>query len=326
MALNVAIYAPLGLTAYLMGGAGFRWTRALWPIVFGFLFSLSVETLQSFLPLRNPSGADLLCNTLGAAAGVALAALFESAIARWFETLNRGARRPSSALMMLLIFAGHYLMPLAANSIKLLSAHHRPRIPQTWSWEEFSNTAVSWLLAGRFVEAVAGKKNGAMPALATALVLAFLTRLASPNLLFTESMLAGAIVGVVIWKIVEGRDLVTGFAFLTGAWLIGDGLRPFVFTDHKSFEWIPFLGLMGADWTNGVTILLTKAWMYGTAFWTWERAGLRRPMAMGLLLALLAAIEAAQMYLPLRTPTMTDIAMGAIAAGLLWAVERKYGT
>jgi VanZ family protein len=326
MALNVVVYAPLGLTGYLSGAAGFRWRRALWPIAAGFLLSLTVETLQSFIPGRMSSGADLFCNTLGAALGVGMAALYESAIASGLQRLNRKAMRPSSALMMLLIFAGHYLMPLTANAIKLMSTFHRPRVlPTVWSWEEFLNAFVSWLLAGRFAEAVFGPRSGASLAMAGALLLACLTRLASPNLLFSLSMLAGAVAGVALWKLVEGREWVLVFALLTGAWLIADGLRPYTFTDHKPFEWVPFLGMMGADWTNGVSTLLTKAWMYGAAFWTWERTGLPRPFAMGGLLVLLAGIEVAQMYLPGRVSTMTDIAMGIIAASLLWAVERKYG-
>ena len=325
MALNIIVYAPLGMTGYLASAGGFRWTRALWPVAFSFLFSLTIETVQGFIPGRVPSSADLFCNTLGAVAGVGMAVLYEAAIARGFKELSRSAMRPSSALMMLIIFAAHYLMPLAANAIKLMSSYHQPRIAQTWSWEEFANTAVSWLLAGRLTEAVVGPRNGALPALAGALVLACMTRLASPNLLFTESMLAGALVGVAIWKMLEGHEWFIGFALLTSAWLLGDGLRPYSFIDHKAFEWIPFLGMLGADWTNGIATLLTKAWMYGAAFWTWERTGLSRPLALAGLLVLLAAIEFAQRYLPGRVSTMTDIAMGAIAAGLLWAVERKYG-
>jgi hypothetical protein len=161
--------------------------------------------------------------------------------------------------------------------------------------------------------------------LGAGLLLACMTRLVSPNLLFTGSMLAGAVAGFAIWRVLNGRQWVFFFALLTFAWLIADGLRPYLFIDVKRFEWIPFLGLLGNDWTNGVTTLLTKAWMYGAAFWTWERAGLARPTALCGLLALLAAIEAAQMYLPDRVSTMTDIAMGAIVASLLWALERKYG-
>ena len=107
---------------------------------------------------------------------------------------------------------------------------------------------------------------------------------------------------------------------------MGDGLRPYTFTAHHSFDWIPFYGLMNEDWTTGVTSLLMKAWMYGSAFWTWEHAGLSRPRALVALLGVLGVIEYAQMYLPGRTSTMTDPAMGAIAAGLLWSVERKYGS
>jgi VanZ family protein len=331
MALNVVIYAPLGLTGYLSSAAGFRWTRALWPVAFGFLLSLTVETLQTYLPGRVPSGMDLLCNTLGSAAGVAIAAAYESALARWFGRLNRSALRPSSALMMLIILAGHYLMPLSSNAIKLLTVNHQPALEQSWSWAEFLNTAMIWLLAGRFTEAVVdrpglGRRSHALPILGAALALAVVTHLISPNLLFTWPMLAGAAVGVCIWKILEGRAFEIGFAVLTLGWLIGDGLRPYLFIDSKEFDWIPFLGMLGSDWSAGVQVLLTKALMYGSAFWTWERAGLTRPTALAALLTVLTAIEFAQKYLPGRTSTMTDIAMGAISAGLLWAAERKYGS
>ena len=282
MALNVVVYAPLGLTGYLAGARGFRWTRALWPIAFGFLLSLAVETLQSFLSGRVPSGLDLSSNTAGAALGVAIAAGYESVLVRWFGRLQRSPLRPSSALMMLIILGGRYLVPLSSNAIKLMTVYHRPSLAQSWNWTEFANTAVTWLLAARFLEAVFGKTGGKaqaqgtirirpLPVVASALLLAALTYALSPNLLFTRPMLAGAALGVLIWKILEGRDFELAFALLTAAWLIGDGLRPYRFLDlHKDFDWIPFRGMLGYDWTAGVQSLLTKAWMYGTAFWTWN--------------------------------------------------------
>ena len=321
MALNVVVYAPLGLTGYLSMRAGFRWTRALGPVAFGFLLSLAVETLQSFLP-RQPSGMDLLCNTVGSAVGVGIAAAYESALGRWFERLNRSTMRPSSALMMLIIFAGHYLMPLSTNAIKLFTIYHQPAIEQRWDWSEFGNTMAGWLFAGRFVEAVSGKRSWVLP---FALLAAGCTRLISPNLLFTWPMLAGAMAGFAVWKGLEGRRLDLVYAAFALVWLVGDGLRPYHFVDHKAFDWIPFMGLLGNDWTNAVESLLLKAWMYGSAFWAWERAGLSRVRAMTALMIVLAGIEYAQRFLPGRVSTMTDLAMGAIAAGLLWSVERKYG-
>ena len=323
MALNVVVYAPLGLTGYLSFTSGFRWTRALAPVAIGFVLSLGVETLQSFLP-RQPSGMDLLCNTLGAGTGVAIAAAYESALARWFARFNRSALRPSSALMLLIIFAGHYLMPLSTNVIKLFTVWHQPSIEQRWSGAEFGMTLAGWLFAGRFTEAIAGKRRWAFPAMAGALIMAAVTRMISPNLLFTWPMLAGAATGVAVWKVLEGRGLETLYAGFAFAWLVGDGLRPYTFIDHKAFDWVPFVGMLGNDWTNAVASLLLKAWMYGSAFWAWERAGLSRPRALMALMLVLGAIEFAQKFLPGRVSTMTDLAMGAIAAGLLWSVERKY--
>ena len=322
MALNVVVYAPLGLTGYLSSARGFRWARAAWPIAFGFALSLALETLQSYLPGRVPSGMDLLCNTAGAAAGVGIAAAYESAIGRWFQRLNPSAMRPSSALMMLIIFAAQYAMPLATNSLRLLAGHERASFQQG-DWPDFANAFAGWLLASHFMEAV---RKRAWPVMAAALMLALATRLIAPNLLFSWPMLAGAAAGVAVWKLLYARPGIERvYALVAFVWLVGDGLRPYTFIDHKAFDWIPFRGMMGADWTGGVTALLIKTWMYGSAFWTWERAGASKPQAVVALLVVLAGIEFAQQYLPGRVSTMTDIAMGAIAAGLLWAVERKYG-
>ncbi|MDP2793112.1 MAG: VanZ family protein [Sulfurisoma sp.] len=86
LAANFAAYLPLG----------FLWVPALRPLlgptlavaiatVVGSSFSLSVETLQNFLPSRVPSNADLACNALGTLAG-ALAG------ARWGAALLDGGR------------------------------------------------------------------------------------------------------------------------------------------------------------------------------------------------------------------------------------------
>jgi VanZ family protein len=86
LAANFAAYLPLG----------FLWVPALRPLLgpalavtvatlVGSGFSLSVETLQNFLPSRVPSNADLACNALGTLAG-ALAG------ARWGATLLDGGR------------------------------------------------------------------------------------------------------------------------------------------------------------------------------------------------------------------------------------------
>jgi VanZ family protein len=101
MAANVVGYAPLG---FLLALSALRSRRLPWAVtgaVFGAaLLSLTMETLQSYLPSRIPSNVDLALNTTGAWVGACCAwALEEAGVvdrwsrirARWFATEARGA-------------------------------------------------------------------------------------------------------------------------------------------------------------------------------------------------------------------------------------------
>jgi len=64
---NIILFVPLGLTLALGGTP-----RALRLIAAGALLSFAVEFAQQWIPGRDPSLADLLCNTAGTAVGVLL--------------------------------------------------------------------------------------------------------------------------------------------------------------------------------------------------------------------------------------------------------------
>ena len=83
---NVIAYLPLGFiwVPTLLPRQGI-WSAAFLAVVLGACLSLSLETLQNFLPSRVPSNVDLGCNTLGALVG-ALAG------ARWGSLLLDGGR------------------------------------------------------------------------------------------------------------------------------------------------------------------------------------------------------------------------------------------
>ncbi|MCK6386369.1 MAG: VanZ family protein, partial [Zoogloea sp.] len=70
LTVNVIGIVPFSfaLTAALMGRLPRAWA-VLGAIVGCFLLSLSVETLQNFLPSRVPSNVDVGCNTLGGVLG-----------------------------------------------------------------------------------------------------------------------------------------------------------------------------------------------------------------------------------------------------------------
>ncbi|MDB5743075.1 MAG: VanZ family protein [Polaromonas sp.] len=115
--INMLGYAPLG---FLLALAALRSRRVAWAVsaaVLGAgLLSLTMETLQSYLPSRVPSNVDLLLNTLGAWLGACCAwALERSGMidrwsrvrARWFSADARGA------LVLLLLWPLALLFPAA---------------------------------------------------------------------------------------------------------------------------------------------------------------------------------------------------------------------
>lgn len=67
-ALNIAMFAPLGILLVLTFGARFFWVAALG----GIALSLSLEGLQQFIPYRVPDPRDLLANGLGGVVGMFL--------------------------------------------------------------------------------------------------------------------------------------------------------------------------------------------------------------------------------------------------------------
>ncbi|MDO9360359.1 MAG: VanZ family protein [Polaromonas sp.] len=99
--VNLAGYAPLG---FLLALAALRSGRTRWTVSIATLgaciLSLSMETLQSYLPSRVPSNVDFVLNTAGAWLGACSAWLLEKAgaidrwsrlRARWFVRDARGA-------------------------------------------------------------------------------------------------------------------------------------------------------------------------------------------------------------------------------------------
>ncbi|MDP1684299.1 VanZ family protein [Hydrogenophaga sp.] len=115
VASNLVGYAPMGfllMVALHRSGAG----RSSWLVALGLpvMLSLTVETLQSYLPARVPSNLDLALNVAGAALGIALAMLIErlGALRRWSQ-IRANWFEPSAhgALVLLALWPFALLYP-----------------------------------------------------------------------------------------------------------------------------------------------------------------------------------------------------------------------
>jgi VanZ family protein len=113
--INLLGYAPLG---FLLALSALRSRRVSWAVsvavLSSALLSLSMETLQSYLPSRVPSNVDLAFNTLGALLGACCAWALEKAgvVDRWSRVRARWfAQNARGALVLLLLWPPALLFP-----------------------------------------------------------------------------------------------------------------------------------------------------------------------------------------------------------------------
>lgn len=117
---NLLGYAPLGLLLTLSVLSTFGSRRAGWSVcaavLMAALLSLTMETLQSYLPSRIASNVDLALNTLGALLGACCAWVLEKTglVDRWSRFRGRWfAQDASGALVLLLLWPPALLFPAA---------------------------------------------------------------------------------------------------------------------------------------------------------------------------------------------------------------------
>ena len=115
VAVNVLGYAPLG---FLLTLVFLRNGRAPWAltaaVLSGGMLSLCMETLQSYLPSRVPSNADLALNIIGTALGGGIALTFDhlGVVSTWSRVRARWfASDASGALALLVLWPIALLFP-----------------------------------------------------------------------------------------------------------------------------------------------------------------------------------------------------------------------
>ena len=298
VAVNLALYIPLGIS----GGLFFRrFQNSLLaiagPVALGTLLSASIEMAQLFEPSRYCSALDLMTNIAGSALGVA--------VARGFMSERRASRRliplqSGWAAVLLLTWIGWYLFPLFPVPGRTALRHKAGVFTQAPRGDVvilFSAMA-TWFVAGKLMRA-AGLRPARVWLVGSVLLIPaqflIVTRQPSP------SEFAGAVAGTLLF--LAAGDTRAGWPF--AGILILRGLAPFHFTTHaQTFSWMPFGGFLAMDWQSGTRLLLEKAFYYGSAIWLLKSEGQRG--ATPIVATILAAIEFAQIYVPGRTPEITD--------------------
>lgn len=147
---NLIVYLPVGVSLRLLvrrrGGAG--WVDYALTCVLAAGLSAVTEILQQCMPARSSNAVDIVVNTLGAAAGAALAPSLQwrlrAAHARLFIALRRNPERTMAILVLSAVAA-------------LMTAPWRPHAPnwafewdRPWEWMDFRRLG-AFALVGFFV-------------------------------------------------------------------------------------------------------------------------------------------------------------------------------
>ena len=133
IAINMLAYAPFGFLLALVGTRRSAAVRLATAIGGGALLSFAMESTQMFLPTRDASTVDFICNSFGAAAGGIAAFAFDRApglrsrIAQWRYRVFLGGRSGDLGLALL----GVWLLSQVNPGIPLFAATFDPSLELT---------------------------------------------------------------------------------------------------------------------------------------------------------------------------------------------------
>jgi VanZ family protein len=324
-AINLTLYVPFGVFCFLsISEARSLAFRSVATVLAAAILSSSIEMTQLFTPERVCSLFDVACNVTGAAIGIRLAVTFAGSIYQAVnETQAAGVFSLSGVIALLYLWTGYLLFPffpalsqsaLRPKLIALLSLGIAPR--------DFFESLGGWLAAAALLHSLAGRRRpGKM--LAMALLLIPLKLLIADRTM-SGSEAAGALAGVGFWMLFRGLRrprLASGIVAILA--LAAAGLVPFEFSrTAQAFTWVPFLPMLQAPWETAFLTLLHKSFLYGSAVWLIhaDRGGW---LISSLIVAVpLAMLEALQVFLPGRTPELTDPLLAILMGSGLALLER----
>lgn len=321
VAINILLYFPLGLAAFLTLARHRSKAAAMGSaLLLGAGLSTSIELLQVYVPGRVSSLLDIACNVAGTAAGAIAALLLGSRVERLLE--RRSQRMAGAAALLLVCWAAYQAFPFfpALTHTKLRNSLYAFEQGFDLSPVEVFTSAAEWFAAGLAARTIFGRLRwwwmaAALGILAVRLLIA--TRGVSP------SEVIGALCAALLWAVIPERwKLRVGVCWLGLAVGLSE-LHPFHFSaEARRFSWLPFQATLTSDWQPAVVILARKAFDYGAMIWLLRKNGLGDPPAGAAMAASLFVFELVQMYLPGRTPEITDSVLALLMMTALCRIDQ----
>lgn len=326
VAINVVLYVPVGVFASLTLRSRAPWLRTAAPILLGFCFSFAVETAQVYDASRFPSFLDVLTNTSGTVIGVVVGLVATSPLVRQVDWLREHMDRSRSTSALILIWLADRLFPVFPRIGRYVFRQKWANfLSNAGSLTAFERTFVLYLALGVMLPRLT--RHFATPLLiASVLLVGFEFLLAGRQPSMAE--FAGAASGVLLALILGNRpSLRTIAAVCCIGFILISGLAPYHLQSMRNwFSWFPLEASFSSDYVDSLRTLVGKSALYGSSIWLLHAAGLRMLYAGTSTALLLAAIEFTQIWLPGRTPEITDPLLALALAAAFTMLDRSKGS
>jgi VanZ family protein len=305
VALNVLGYLPFGLLGALTAIA---WTTPRWAALIAVLagtgLSLSMETLQGFLPPRVPSNLDLLSNSLGVLAGALIAVaggerwLLSGQLYRLRSRMFRPGACVDAGFVILVLWLFTQLYPavwlFGNGDLRFLfqDPHNLGYSPESYRWIEAGVTALNLAGIGLLMSSLARARQSLAAPLLVLVTAALLLKSAAALTLFKPGdaslwLTPGSMLGIP-----AGIGIYLGLAWLprmllpaiAAALLLGGAAlvnvapaNPYILASIQTWSRGHFLSF------NGTTHLVSSVWPFlaaGYLIWWGRHHGALTPASL----------------------------------------------
>jgi VanZ family protein len=326
IAVNVAIYLPLGLFGFLGLRQNMRATSAVVvTVLIGLALSSSVEMSQLFIPERDCSAADVISNGAGTAIGAALGFLYQSCLRRWGNREGGGFLRLSSTVVLVYTWLAYQVFPFlpVPSRTRLTEKLDAVFAVHSVSRVEMVTTYVEWLVLGQLLASLLGSERARR--FLPLLLIVLPARILIVGRTVTWSELTGALAACICayfllqypWR----ASLLAGLMVLV---MLLRGLAPYHWSSAAHpFAWMPFSLSLALDREVAMLVFLRKCFWYGSGLWLLRSAGWRLWVAAVVIAGLLLAIEIIHTHLPGRMAETTDPLLALILAAIWGALDEQ---
>lgn len=320
---NVLLFAPLGFFGALLGRSRpMAWTWLAVVCGVSLVLATALQVVQLYLPGRVPNLQDVAWNMLGVAGGIAAAVL-------WRDTVRRLAAAGHRFQLAPLVLTGVWLVYRLIPFVPSLSFQNiKDSLKPLLLSPEITTLGIAghicaWLVVAQLLR-LASPGRALDRYLALLILVTFGLEVLMVNNAVSADNVLGAGIAVVVWWLVIGRlrNPAGVVAAILIAVIVASGLAPFTLRGPpQAFHWLPFQGFLGGSMYINAQVACHKTFLYGSLVLLLWQARLGRMVAPSLAVGAVGAVEIAQIWLPGRTPEITDPLLVVLAAVALWALQ-----